>query len=93
MPRTARPPIGFVERRHAERKATALLAFAYHRDGSRFPCRVQNLSDGGAMLEFLGTHVVMLENAFDLVLPNSDTRYAVKLIWRKDRTAGVLFCV
>ena len=93
MSRNARPPIGFVERRASDRKATALLAFAQRPDGSRFPCRVQNLSDGGAMLEFLGTHVVMLDTAFDLVLANSDMRYAVKLIWRKERTAGVLFCV
>ncbi|MCJ2124432.1 PilZ domain-containing protein [Methylobacterium sp. J-077] len=93
MPRYARPPIAFVERRASARKATALLAYAQHPDGSRFPCRVQNLSDGGAMLEFLGPHVVVLATAFDLVLANSDMRYAVKLIWRKERTAGVLFCV
>ena len=93
MSRNARPPIGIVDRRASGRQATALLAFAHHPDGSRFPCRVQNLSDGGAMLEFLGSQVVMLETAFDLVLANSDVRYAVKLIWRKERTAGVLFCV
>ena len=93
MPRTARPPIGFVERRASDRKATALLAFAQHPDGSRFPCRIQNLSDGGAMLEFLGSQVVTLETAFDLVLANTEIRYAVKLIWWKERTAGVLFCV
>jgi hypothetical protein len=92
MPRTARPPTIFVERRASERKATALLAFAQHPDGSRFPCRIQNLSDGGAMLEFFGPNAAVLETAFDLVLANSDTRYAVTLVWRKDRTAGVLFC-
>lgn len=45
------------------------------------------------MLEFLGSQVVRLENVFELVLNNADMRYAVKLIWRKERTVGVLFCV
>ncbi|MDP4004431.1 PilZ domain-containing protein [Methylobacterium sp. NEAU K] len=93
MSRNTRPRLGFVERRAAERKATALLAFAHRPDGSRLPCRIQNLSDRGAMLEFLSPDRVMLEDSFDLVLANSDMRYAVKLIWRKDRTAGVLFCL
>ncbi|MHB2205636.1 PilZ domain-containing protein [Methylobacterium sp. CM6257] len=93
MSRNARPTVGFVERRAAERKVTAMLAYAQHPDGSRFPCQVKNISDRGAMLEFLGSHVVMLEDAFDLVLANSDVRYSVELIWRKERTAGVLFCL
>lgn len=93
MSRNVRPPIGFVERRGAERQATALMGFAHHPDGSRFPCQVKNISDCGAMLEFLGSHVVKLDSAFELVLANSDVRYAVKLIWRKERTAGVLFCL
>ena len=45
------------------------------------------------MLEFLGPHAVLLENAFDLVLANADVRYSVTLIWRKERTAGVEFCL
>lgn len=93
MSRSTRPTIGFVERRAAERKATALLAFALHPDGSKFPCQVKNISDRGAMLEFVGSHVVMLGTAFELVLVNSEVRYSVKLIWRKERTAGVLFCL
>ena len=80
------------ERRTAERRPTALLAFAQHPDGCRFPCQVKNLSDNGAMLEFLGSHTVRLENAFDLILANAETRYSVKLVWRKERTAGVVFC-
>lgn len=44
------------------------------------------------MLEFLGSHIVMLGNLFEIEMANSDTRYRVKLIWRKERTAGVLFC-
>jgi hypothetical protein len=91
--RNARPPIAFAERRTSERHATAMLAFAQHRDGSRFPCQVKNISDRGAMLEFVGSQVVRLENAFDLVLANAEMRYAVKLIWRKERTVGVLFCL
>ncbi|KAA0121703.1 PilZ domain-containing protein [Methylobacterium sp. P1-11] len=83
----------FVERRATERKPTALLAFAQHRDGSRYPCQVKNISDRGAMLEFLGSQVVQLEDAFDLVLASAEMRYAVQLIWRKERTVGVLFCL
>jgi hypothetical protein len=83
----------FVERRAAERKPTALLAFAQHRDGSRYPCQVKNISDRGAMLEFLGSQVVQLEDAFDLVLASAEMRYAVQLIWRKERTVGVVFCL
>ncbi|MBE7201356.1 MAG: PilZ domain-containing protein [Parafilimonas terrae] len=89
----SRRPIGtFVERRTSERKPTALLAFAQHPSGWRFLCQVKNISDRGAMLEFLGAQTVMLEDAFDLVLANAETRYSVKLIWRKERTAGVVFC-
>jgi hypothetical protein len=92
MPHSSRPIIKFVERRATEREATALMAFAHHPNGSRFPCRIQNTSDGGAMLEFLGSHIVLLENSFDLVIENSEARCRVKLIWRRERTAGVLFC-
>jgi hypothetical protein len=84
---------GLVERRSDTRRATALLAFALHPDGSKFPCQVKNLSDGGAMLELLGSHVDLLETAFDLVLANSEVRYSVKLMWRKERTVGVQFCL
>jgi len=91
--RNTSPSIAIVERRATERKPTALLAFAQHRDGTRYPCQVKNISDRGAMLEFLGSQVVRLENVFELVLNNADMRYAVKLIWRKERTVGVLFCV
>jgi hypothetical protein len=44
------------------------------------------------MLEFLGSHVVLLSPNFFLALEESGLRYGVKLIWRKGRTAGVLFC-
>ncbi|WP_457107606.1 PilZ domain-containing protein [Methylobacterium sp. P5_C11] len=93
MSRNTSPSIAIVERRAMERKPTALMAFAQHRDGTRYPCQVKNISDRGAMLEFLGSQVVRLENVFELVLNNADMRYAVKLIWRKERTVGVLFCV
>ena len=45
------------------------------------------------MLEFLGQHATMVENAFDLVLADAKVRYAVKVIWRKERTTGVQFCL
>ncbi|MCJ2052456.1 PilZ domain-containing protein [Methylobacterium sp. J-070] len=92
MSHSGRHSGAIVERRAAERKPTALLAFAQHPNGTRFPCQVKNISDRGAMLEFLGSHALMLETVFDLVLANPEMRYAVKLVWLKDRTAGVVFC-
>lgn len=93
MSRNATPSSGPMERRLSARKPTELLAFALHPDGARFPCQVKNISDRGAMLEFFGSHVTLLENAFELVLTDAKVRYAVKVIWRKERTAGVLFCL
>ncbi|ACB27566.1 hypothetical protein ABID82_003185 [Methylobacterium sp. PvP062] len=92
MSRNASPAAAFVERRASDRKPTALLAFAQNRDGARFPCQVKNISDRGAMLEFLGSQAVLLEDVFDLVLASAEMRYAVQLVWRKERTVGVLFC-
>ena len=62
MSRNASPAAAFVERRASDRKPTALLAFAQNRDGARFPCQVKNISDRGAMLEFLGSQAVLLED-------------------------------
>ncbi|MET3484874.1 PilZ domain-containing protein [Methylobacterium sp. 1973] len=91
MSRTARPYSALAERRATVRKPTALLAFAQQRDGARYPCQVRNISDRGAMLEFLGQQAALLENAFDLVLTSSETRHAVRLIWRTEQTVGVAF--
>lgn len=92
MPSSIRPRIASVERRRSERKATSLLAFADQDNGTRFPCRIENISDDGAMLEFLGSQIVLLSPTFFLTLEEAGLRYTVKLIWRKGRTAGVLFC-
>lgn len=91
MSRNATPQSGQVDRRATPRKPTALLAFALNPDGARFPCQVRNISDRGAMLEFLGQHAMMVENAFELVLADAKVRYAVKVVWRRERTTGVLF--
>jgi c-di-GMP-binding flagellar brake protein YcgR len=91
MSHNARPKIDFIERRASDRTSVVLPAYARHPDGARFPCRFRNISDGGAMLEFLGSHVVMLGTCFELVLEGSDVVYRVKLVWRKDRSVGVLF--
>ncbi|SDN14277.1 PilZ domain-containing protein [Methylobacterium phyllostachyos] len=93
MSRNAKLSSRSVERRGTTRQPTALLAFALHPDGTRFPCQVRNISDRGAMLEFLGSHAPVVENAFDLVLTDAKVRYAVKVVWRKEKTAGVLFCL
>lgn len=68
------------------------MAFAEQDNGTRFPCRVENVSDEGAMLEFLGSQIVLLSPIFSLAIEESGLRYSVKLIWRRGRTAGVLFC-
>jgi hypothetical protein len=92
MSRSVRPRIDCVERRSHERHPTALTAYATASDGQRFACSIRNVSDTGAMLEFSKSCVVSLPSKFDIVLAN-ETRFAVKLIWRKDRQAGVLFCL
>ena len=92
MPSSIRPRISSVERRGAERRVTSLLAFAEQENGTRFPCRIENISDDGAMLAFLGSQVVLLSPKFDLSLEQGGLRFSVKLIWRKGRTVGVLFC-
>ena len=91
MYRSAKPSPRYVEQRATERKPTALLAFVQHHDGSRSPCQVKNISDDGAMLEFLGAQAVVLAPTFDLVLTGAEMRYAVALVWRKERSAGVRF--
>lgn len=93
MPRNAKLISRPAERRGSTRQPTALLAFALHPDGTRFPCQVRNISDRGAMLEFLGSHALVVANTFDLVLTDAKVRYAVSVVWRKERTAGVLFSV
>lgn len=93
MYRSAKPSPRYVERRATERKPTALLAFVQHADGSKSACQVKNISDDGAMLEFLGAQAVVLAPTFDLVLTGAEMRYAVALVWRKERSAGVRFCL
>ena len=91
MYRTAKPSQNYVERRATERKPTAPLAFVQHPDGSRSACQVKNISDDGAMLEFLGAQAVVLAPTFDLVLTGAEMRYAVTLVWREGQSAGVRF--
>lgn len=91
MSSSVKPRVEFVERRSHERAATALLAFATAND-QRFSCCIRNVSDTGAMLEFIGSGIVNLPMKFDIVLTNG-SRLAVQLIWRKDRQAGVVFCL
>ena len=68
------------------------MGFATAAQGERFPCCIRNVSDTGATLEFIGSSVVNLPMKFDIVLTNN-SRLSVQLIWRKDRQAGVLFCL
>ena len=92
MPSLVRPRIDIVERREDERTPTALMAFALGKDSARHPCCIRNVSDTGALLEFLGTEVVTLPSRFNLVLAN-DARFTAKVVWREGRRAGVLFCL
>jgi hypothetical protein len=45
------------------------------------------------MLEFDEASEVPLRNKFEICVLSTRSRFNVKLVWRKDRQAGVLFCL
>ena len=91
MANTVRPRLNIVERRKTERTATSLMGSVIRADGVRVPCCIKNVSDTGVMLEFTGG-VFVLQPKFEFCLENADQRYPVKLVWRKGRRVGVVFC-
>ena len=91
MSSTVRPRLSIVERRRSERAPTYLMGFVLRADGARVPCCIMNVSDTGVMLEFM-SGVFVLQSKFEFCLETSDQRYQVKLVWRKGRRVGVIFC-
>ena len=93
MPAGIRPHIATVERRLSNRKPSVLMATAVDPNGRKMPCCVNNVSDTGIMLEFIGNFKIELDNVFDVTLFGTSSTYKVKLMWRKERQVGVLFCL
>ena len=93
MPAGVRPHIATVERRLSDRKPSVLMATAVDLNGRKLPCCVKDVSDTGVMLEFIGSFKIELGNIFDVTLSGTNSNYKVKLMWRKERQVGVLFCL
>ena len=93
MPAGVRPHIATVERRLSDRKPSVLMATAVDLNGRKLPCCVKDVSDTGVMLEFIGSFKIELGNKFDVTLSGTNSSYKVKLMWRKERQVGVLFCL
>ena len=69
------------------------MATAVDPNGRKMSCCVKNISDTGVMLEFIGSFKIELHTTFTVTLFGTNSTYKVKLMWRKDRQAGVLFCL
>ena len=93
MPAGVRPHIATVERRLSDRRPSLLMATAVDLNGRKLPCCVKDVSDTGVMLEFIGSFKIELSNTFDVLLSGTNSTYKVKLMWRKERQVGVLFCL
>ena len=93
MPAGVRPHIATVERRLSDRKPSVLMATAVDINGRKMPCCVKNISDTGVMLEFVESFKIELDTIFNVTLFGANSTYKVKLMWRKERQVGVLFCM
>ena len=89
----ARPRVEIIVRGQQVREQTSLMAVATDADGRQVPCRVRDISDSGVMLEFDEASEVTLGSKFEICVLSTRSRFNVKLVWRKDRQAGVLFCL
>ncbi len=69
------------------------MAVVADADGRQVPCRVRDISDSGVMLEFDEGSEVNLGHKFEICVLSTRSRFSVKLVWRKGRQAGVLFCL
>ncbi len=56
---------------------------------STFDCLVRDISEGGARLE-LAT-MESMPDEFDLVIPQHERQYRVKVVWRRNSKCGVRF--
>ena len=69
------------------------MATAVDQNGRKLPCCIKNVSDTGVMLEFLGSSKIELGPTFYITLLGTYSTYKVKLMWRNEQEAGVLFCL
>ena len=88
-----RPRVKTIERRQQVREQTSLMALAADADGRQVPCRVRDISDSGVTLEFDEASEVNLGNKFEICVLSTRSHFNVKLVWRKNQQAGVLFCL
>ena len=86
------PHIYVAERRTSERATTLLMGFVHSASNVAVPCCIKNVSDTGVMLEFPGNTLFVLSPKFEFSLDGTGQRYPVKLVWRKGRQIGVVFC-
>ena len=91
MTGSVRPRIEIVERRQTERAIVDLMAFAVTKTNDKFACCVRNISDTGAMLEFVGNDIAILPTTFQILISGTEIRLRVKTIWREKRRLGVMF--
>lgn len=77
------------ERRGGDRRTAFKNGHIVYNDGKNvIPCRIRNISDGGAKLE-LGTPQ-LLPHTFELHVPGMPVR-PCSLRWAKDKLVGVQF--
>ena len=67
------------------------MAFAMTKANAKFACCVRNISDTGAMLEFVGNDIAILPTTFEILISGTEIRLRVKTIWREKRRLGVMF--
>ena len=83
-------PQGWVtmERRHARRPVDR-VAKIFIADGEGMPCRIRDVSKGGAKIRIAWT--AWLPDTFDLQDSFTQVRRQVRLVWREANCVGVCF--
>ncbi len=77
------------ERRKTSRRAVQEPALVAFRGGANAACTITNIGSGGARLEF--EVAVPLPEMFELHSSKSRRAVLVRLVWQRDRSAGVCF--
>ncbi|MDR3462042.1 MAG: PilZ domain-containing protein [Beijerinckiaceae bacterium] len=78
------------ERRKTHRGRTYLgSTIAFNNRCSTIDCMVRNMSQNGAKLVF--AHPVTCPDEFDLMIPQKGDSRRVRIVWRQEMEAGVVF--
>jgi PilZ domain len=78
------------ERRKLPRSRTFLGGtISFNKSYSTMSCRIKNMSDQGAMVEFHGT--ISIPQVFDLAVAQKGRSYVSRIIWRDAERMGVSF--